>query len=170
VWTGQFGKGGPTRRAGTVPAVPEPPSADATADRLARVWLFAECSPAELELVGRAAVPRHAAAGDVLVREGELGDELFVIVDGRVAVTLATAPIAELGPNDFFGEMALVDGGERTATVQALTDLDLLVVSRDAFNDLLATAMASVAPKLLQVIGERMRDLAARSGSTPGWA
>jgi voltage-gated potassium channel len=67
--------------------------------------------------------------------------------------------MAELGAGSFFGEMALLDGGDRAATVTATTALVLLRLHRDAFNETLALAMPALAPKLLAVVGRRMRAL-----------
>jgi len=88
-----------------------------------------------------------------------------VVADGsaRVSVGEGTA-VADLGPGSFFGEMALLDGGDRVATVTALTELELLVLHRDEFNEMLALAMPTLAPKLLAVVGRRVRELEARQG------
>ena len=67
-------------------------------------------------------------------------------------------------PGSFFGEMALIDGGERTATVTATTDMQLLVLDRRDFNEMLEVAMPSVVPKLLAVVGARMRLLEQHAG------
>ena len=89
-------------------------------------WLFSECTDDELERVAALAHPVHVPQGQVVVREGEPGDEFYVVVDGTTRVTLEDAPIADIGPGSFFGEMALLDGGERVATVTAITDVELL--------------------------------------------
>src|SRR6187549_1579594 len=116
------------------------------ADRAALLrggWLFSECTDDELERVAALAHPVHFPAGQVIVREGEPGDEFYVVVEG--------APIADIGPGSFFGEMALLDGGERVATVAAITDVELLMLHRDEFNEMLLLAMPTIAPKLLAV-------------------
>jgi|RhiMethySRZTD1v2_1073278.scaffolds.fasta_scaffold186350_3 voltage-gated potassium channel len=137
------------------------------ADRAALLrggWLFSECTNDELERVAALAHPVHFPQGQVIVREGEPGDEFYVVVDGTTRVTLEDAPIADIGPGSFFGEMALLDGGERVATVTAITDVELLMLHRDEFNEMLLLAMPTIAPKLLAVVGRRIRALEARQG------
>jgi CRP-like cAMP-binding protein len=128
-------------------------------------WLFAECTDDELERIAALAHAMRAPAGHVVVREGDDGGEFYVIADGRARVTVdGDQPVADLGPGSFFGEMALLDGGERTATVTATSEMELLVLHRDEFNEMLAMAMPTIAPKLLAVVGRRVRELEARQG------
>src|SRR4051812_47372019 len=98
--------------------------------RLAAVWLFAECSKHELSMLARITTPVSVAAGHVLAREGDAGGEFAVIVDGTASVTRAGQPIGRLEAGTFFGEMALLDGGARVATVTAETPMMLLVIGR----------------------------------------
>ncbi|MBM3661185.1 MAG: cyclic nucleotide-binding domain-containing protein [Actinobacteria bacterium] len=128
-------------------------------------WLFSECTDDELERIAALAHGLRVPAGHVVVREGDEGSEFFVVADGaaRVSVGDGTA-VADLGAGSFFGEMALLDGGERVATVTAITELELLVLHRDEFNEMLAFAMPTLAPKLLAVVGRRVRELEARQG------
>jgi CRP-like cAMP-binding protein len=131
---------------------------------LRAVWLFSGCSDAELGYIASLVVPRSVEADAVVVREGEAGDDFFVIVSGSATPTVDGDPVGELAAGSFFGEMALLDGGERVATVTATTPLELLVLHRDDFNTMLEAAMPAVAPKLLAVVGRRMRDLARHEG------
>jgi len=98
--------------------------------------LLGRCSADERRRVLRCATGRRVPAGTVVVREGEPGDEFFVIVDGLAAVRHDDEFVHVLGPGDFFGELAIIDGRERTATVEAATDLQLLVISAADFNAL----------------------------------
>ena len=137
------------------------------ADRVALLrggWLFSECTDDELERVAALARSIRVPAGHVVVREGDPGGEFYVVVEGMTRVTAEGEAVADIGPGSFFGEMALLDGGERVATVTALTDLELLVLHRDEFNEMLAIAMPTIAPKLLAVVGRRVRALEARQG------
>lgn len=137
------------------------------ADRVALLrggWLFSECTDDELERIAALAHVQHVPAGQVIVREGDPGTEFYVVVDGTTRVTAEGDNVADIGPGSFFGEMALLDGGERVATVTAMTDAELLVLHRDEFNDMLAMAMPTLAPKLLAVVGRRVRALEARQG------
>ncbi len=138
------------------------------ADRVALLrggWLFSECTDDELERIAALAHGLRVPAGHVVVREGDEGSEFYVVVDGSARVTVGDGTaVADLGPGSFFGEMALLDGGDRVATVTAATELDLLVLHRDEFNEMLALAMPTLAPKLLAVVGRRVRELEARQG------
>src|ERR1700681_4887590 len=104
---------------------------------LGAVRLFQDCTGAELDTIVSVTTPLDFGAGKVLCREGERGDEFFVIVDGEVAVTSAAGRVATMGPGDFFGEMALLDGGPRIATVTTTTPARMLVLTRQEFNALL---------------------------------
>jgi len=138
------------------------------ADRVALLrggWLFSECTDDELERIAALAHVAHVRAGEVVVREGELGCEFYVLVAGTARVSVDEGQtVADLDPGSFFGEMALLDGGERVATVTAVTDLELMVLHRDEFNEMLAMAMPTIAPRLLAVVGRRVRELEARQG------
>jgi CRP-like cAMP-binding protein len=131
---------------------------------LRHAWLFSECTDEELSRIAGLAEPREAAAGEQLCVEGEPGDDFYVVVDGTAEATVEGDTIAELGPGSFFGEMALIDAGDRLATVTAKTPLQLLVLSRNDFNAMLSSAMPHVAPKLMQVMGQRIRELQIHAG------
>ena len=126
--------------------------------------LFAPLPLTALERLAEALVPRRVAAGDVVVHEGEPGRDFFLIESGRVEVRAAGRPINTGGPGDGFGEIALVHDVPRTATVLALTDLELEVLDSDDF--LAAVAGPSVAPTMNRLIGERLARSAA--AGTPG--
>ena len=128
------------------------------------VPLFADCDDRELAEIAALARPQTAEAGTVLVTEGEPGTDFYVIVDGRATVSVGGATVAELGAGSFFGEMALLDGGERVATVTAAGPLQLLRLERDDFNRMLEVAMPALAPKLL----ERRRAAGPRTGAPRG--
>jgi CRP-like cAMP-binding protein len=123
---------------------------------LANVPLFAACSPAELGRIGRLCTPVDISAGTVLVREGSSGHEMFVIAAGTATVTIGGDVVAEVGPGDVFGEMALLDGGQRTATVTATTDMVVEVLSQPEFLSLLAEVPA-VTRKVLRQLAARLR-------------
>ena len=131
---------------------------------LGGAWLFSACSADELERIAALASPRAASAGDELTRQGDEGDEFFVVIAGDAIASVDGDTVGELGPGSFFGEMALIDGGERSATVTATTDMQLLVLDRHDFNEMLEVAMPSVVPKLLAVVGARMRLLEQHAG------
>jgi CRP/FNR family cyclic AMP-dependent transcriptional regulator len=121
------------------------------------VWLFSACSKGELGRIASASTPLEASPGEVLAREGEPGREFFVVVDGQAAVSIGGRTVDEIGPGSFFGEMSLLDGGPRTATVTARSPMSLLVLSKGEFDYLLDSGMPSVARKMLTAVGERLR-------------
>jgi CRP/FNR family transcriptional regulator, cyclic AMP receptor protein len=128
------------------------------------VPLFADCDEGELAEIARLATPVNAEPGAILVAEGDPGTDFYVIVDGRAVVSVEGEPVAEIGPGSFFGEMALLDGGERVATVTAAEPLELLALARDDFNRMLEVAMPALAPRLLSVVGRRVREQERREG------
>jgi CRP/FNR family transcriptional regulator, cyclic AMP receptor protein len=132
-------------------------------DTLGQLRLFKGCSHAELVALGRHATPISIPAGRVLCREGTAGREAFVIVTGEAAVSLAGREIARLGPGDPCGEMAVLEGGPRTATVTALTPMEVLVLSSGDFRSLLSAA-PTVTHRLLVTLSHRLR-LADRVGT-----
>ena len=123
---------------------------------LAAVPLFSGCSKRELQTISRAVKPIEHEAGTVIAREGEPGIGLFVIADGQAEVTIGGKKKATLGPRDFFGEIALLDGGPRTATVTAKTDIKLLGLTEWVFRGLMQEH-PSIAIKTLEAMAGRLR-------------
>ena len=128
------------------------------------VWLFSACEPHELEQIAAMAQSRAVDAGTRVTVEGDPGDEFYVIVEGDAVATVEGDEVGRIGAGGFFGEMALIDGGERVATVTAENPLQLLVFGRHEFNEMLEIAMPQVAPKLLAVVGARMRAIERHAG------
>jgi CRP-like cAMP-binding protein len=131
---------------------------------LGGVWLFSGCDEHELEQIAAMAQARSVPVGTAVTVEGEPGVEFFVIVRGDAVASVEGDEVGRIGPGGFFGEMALIDGADRVATVTARSALDLLVLGRHEFNEMLEIAMPSVAPKLLAVVGARMRALERHAG------
>jgi CRP/FNR family transcriptional regulator, cyclic AMP receptor protein len=131
------------------------PTKSVTAD-LAKVPLFADCSKRDLELIARVAKDVSHPAGTVIAREGEPGVGLFIILDGTAEVSIGGVKKTTLGPGSFFGEIALLDGGPRTATVTAVTDLKLLGLTEWVFRGLMMEHPA-IALKTLQQMAGRLR-------------
>jgi len=104
--------------------------------RLSDVHLFARLSKRDLETVSRLTDELDVEAGHVLMEEGDLGREFFVIESGRAEVTRDGARVAEMGPGDFFGEIALIEEERRTATVTAITPMVVVVLSGWDFRGL----------------------------------
>ncbi|RMG16906.1 MAG: cyclic nucleotide-binding domain-containing protein [Deltaproteobacteria bacterium] len=102
-------------------------------------------------------------AGEVVFEEGEMGDALFLLIEGRVSVRRGDRVIAELGPGECFGEMAILDSSPRSATVAALEEASCLKIEREDFYDIMAEK-----PEIAQgVIKVLMRRLRRSIGHTP---
>jgi MFS family permease len=95
--------------------------------------LFRPLDAPSLETLARSAVPRSVAQGTTILRQGDDGDDYFVIVAGRVSVVIDGEVVAELGPEQGFGELALLYDIPRTATIEALEPTDLLAIDRHSF-------------------------------------
>ena len=139
---------------------------DPRADALSQTRLFRACSPKELGQIAALTTRVDFPAGATVCEEGSPGSEFFLIMSGGATVSMSGKPLAELGPGAFFGEMALLDGGPRIATVVAREDLSLLVLNRREFRSVLHIG-PSVIEELMAVIGERLRESYARSAGTP---
>ncbi len=125
------------------------------ADLLKEVPLFSRLSKAELRHVAAVADEVDVDAGRTLTRQGERGRQFLVLVEGEAKVERNGRRVNRLGPGDFFGEIALIAGTPRTATVTAETQAHLLVLTDRAFRRLLAES-PSVAIKVLEALGERL--------------
>lgn len=130
---------------------------DAHLQHLASVPLFATCSRRELQRIARSSDELTVPAGRVLTKQGDLGHECFVIVEGTVSVERNGSAVATLGPGSCVGELALLDRGPRTATVTAATELTVLVMTPAAFRSLL-DQVPLLAVKLLTVLAGRLRE------------
>jgi MFS family permease len=100
---------------------------------LRKIPIFAPLPPAEQEHLAHELIPLHVSAGDVVVREGEAGDRFYVVRSGELEVSVHGKSVRRLGPGDHFGEIALLRDVPRTATVEALGDVDLYALERDEF-------------------------------------
>jgi CRP-like cAMP-binding protein len=130
---------------------------DPKVDRLASIPLFADAGRRQLERIASLCTEVSVGPGTVLTREGGPAHEFFVLEEGTVEVLVGEQRIAEFGPGDFFGELALLDGsGQRTATVTTLSDARLLVLTSAEFSGLLESE-PTVAVRMLPAIGRRIR-------------
>ena len=123
---------------------------------LSQVPIFSDCSAKDLAAVARGLKEVHHKAGTVIAREGDPGIGLFIIAEGSAKVSIGGKTKAKLGPGDYFGEIALLDGGPRTATVTADTDVTLHGLTEWVFRGLLQEHPA-VAVKTLQAMAGRLR-------------
>jgi small-conductance mechanosensitive channel/CRP-like cAMP-binding protein len=130
---------------------------------LGRVEIFSPLSKPELkELVGHLRVKSYAA-GEVPVRQGESGDSFYIIKSGRVDVVVEKSPdetavVVTLGPGNFFGEMSLLTGTARTASIHVKEDAELIVIDKESFGITLATN-PSIAESLSHILTERQAGL-----------
>ena len=124
---------------------------------LEKLPLFDGLTRKQVEQVGRLADLIAVPAGRRLATAGEYGGELIVIVEGYVSVTVGRPRPVRLGPGEFFGEMSLVDGQPRSATVVAESDLLVLVVGQRAFSSLVE-ASPLLALRIMQVLTRRLRE------------
>jgi CRP-like cAMP-binding protein len=132
-------------------------SAKEVVERLSQVPLFSGCSNRELQTIARTVRDIDHHAGAVIAREGEPGVGLFIIADGTAEVSIGGRKKATLGPGEFFGEIALLDGGPRTATVTAKTDVRLLGLTEWVFRGLMLEH-PGIALKTLEAMAGRLRD------------
>jgi voltage-gated potassium channel len=123
---------------------------------VATVPLFQKLGTSVLMEIVRALRPRTVPAGTIICRKGEKGDRMFFIAEGRVSV--ATPHPVELGPGSFFGEMALVTGEPRSATVSALTEVSLLSLYSLDFQ-MLSSSSPDIAEVIRKTALERRNEL-----------
>jgi len=124
-------------------------------DALKRAPLFEGLSKKELAELARATEDLKVEPGTVLCREGSLGREFFVIVDGEVEVTKDGKRLATRGSGEFFGEIALITTTKRTATVTAATPVRCFILTRGDFRRVLDESPA-VQRKVMEALGERL--------------
>lgn len=122
---------------------------------LRRVPLFADCSKRELSYIAEVSDEIGFPAGHTLIEEGKLGREFFVIADGTVEVRRGGRKLPLRGDANSFGEMALLSGKPRNATVTTTSPVRGLVITGRAFRQLLAD-VPSLAPSLLASLAERL--------------
>jgi len=125
-------------------------------DLLARVPLFAGLSRRHVRTLADRADQVEFRPGEVIVAEGMRGGAFFVIVEGEARVTRGKRTLTTLRPGDFFGELALLDGGERTASVVAATPMLSIRIFKRAFDRLIAEE-PGVAARMLSVLAGRVR-------------
>jgi CRP/FNR family cyclic AMP-dependent transcriptional regulator len=123
---------------------------------LQRVPLFAELDRHEIEQIARLFKQRTFAEGETVVREGSGGAAFFLIDSGEATVSVAGAPRDTLGPGDYFGEIALIDEGTRSATITASTELACYGLTFWDFRPLVQENGA-IGWKLLQSMAKKLR-------------
>jgi CRP-like cAMP-binding protein len=132
-----------------------------SAENLQRVPLFKDLSSRDLKQLAGAMNERTYAAGREITTEGESGLGFFVVADGTATVTIEGQTRRELGPGDHFGEMALIDGGRRSAQVTADTELTCYGMTAWTFKPFLKDH-PDLVWALLQTLVARLREAEAR--------
>lgn len=139
-------------------------------DTLRNIPLFSQMPRKDLSRLGRAVVERTYKKGETIMKEGEQAVAFFVIVEGGVDViqsagTKKQRVLGSLRSGEAFGEMALLDGGPRVATVKAVDDTTCLVLSRwDFVAELRTNPQMAVA--MLPVLSKRLREVEAQLAAT----
>ena len=136
--------------------------AEAPVELLQRVPLFADFESGELERLSGSFKERTFQAGQPVATEGEGGAGFFVIESGEASVSVHGGERDKLGPGDYFGEIALIDEGARTATVTAETDMTTYAMTFWEFRPIVETD-SRIAWKLVQALAHRLREADARS-------
>jgi protein phosphatase len=131
---------------------------DAKLDLLRQIPLFNGLDGRRIERIGQLADEVEVPDGRVLMRQGENGSEMMVIVRGQVGVERDGHRLNTLGPGDFFGEIALVEEGPRTATVTAEGPTSVLVVGHREFHALM-DEFSDVSDHIMRVLAHRIRRL-----------
>jgi CRP-like cAMP-binding protein len=137
------------------------PKRGAPIEALQRVPLFADLNQRHIQQVARLFKERRFSEGETVVQEGSGGAAFFVIESGEAAVFIGGKKKATLKPDDYFGEIALIDGGTRMATITALSELVCYGLTYWDFRPVVQ-ANGAIGWKLLQGMAKMLR--AAREG------
>lgn len=131
--------------------------ADPKLEHLAQVQMFSSLNKKELRLISRAADITNVKAGTELVTEGTIGHEFYLVLSGEATVRRNGRKVATLGPGSYFGELAILDRGPRSATVVANTDMEVVIISQREFMTVL-DQVPPVSQKLLASMAARLRE------------
>jgi CPA1 family monovalent cation:H+ antiporter len=126
------------------------------ADVLGGIPLFAGLSKRHRNRIAAVAKTRAFRPYTTIVRAGDRGEAFYVVLDGTVVVKPPGKRAVKLGPGDFFGELALLDGAPRTASVEAQTEVTVMQIGRTAFRRTL-DAEPKISVALLEVLAARLR-------------
>jgi CRP-like cAMP-binding protein len=132
------------------------------AGMLRRVPMFSACSNETIEHLVSLATPHSVEAGTDLVREGDAGDELFVIMHGEASIRRGGEEVARISDGDFFGELSLLDPAPRSATVTAVTPVTAVGLHRAQFQAAL-DEIPTMRDALLQGMARRLHELVGKA-------
>ena len=133
--------------------------------------LFSDLTLAEVAVVDSVLHRRQYLAGEVIFDEGDVGQTLYILLEGEVTICRQGRPddgqLARLGPGEFFGELGLLDDSVRTAQARAATDCRLLVLFRNDFEGMTDSHLRvahKIGRQLLRHMGERLREMGLKVG------
>jgi CRP/FNR family cyclic AMP-dependent transcriptional regulator len=127
-------------------------------DSLSQVPLFSSMSKRDLQKIAKASDEVDVPSGRVLIEQGTRGREAFVVIEGSATVRRNGRKVATLGPGAHFGELALLDGGTRTATIVADSDMKVLVIGQREFSGVL-DEVPGLAHKVMTAMAATIREL-----------
>jgi CRP/FNR family cyclic AMP-dependent transcriptional regulator len=132
-------------------------------DTIARIPIFSTCSKKELKEISRLLSSLVVKAGDKLTEQGQRGNEFMIIETGTATVLRDGKEVGQLGPADFFGELAMLAEAPRTATVVANDDMVVWTVSRQEFTSMLrqnpSTAMSVLTSAVKRLYADNLRSV-----------
>ncbi|HEV7887363.1 MAG TPA: cyclic nucleotide-binding domain-containing protein [Acidimicrobiales bacterium] len=131
-------------------------------EHLTRVPMFSACSKKDLDLISRQADEVRLDPGYVLMAEGDVGQEFFVLLDGKADITRRGKKLETIGAGAYVGELALLDKAPRNATVTAKTPVTALVLGQREFNGVLAQVPA-ISHKIMVGMARRLHQLDAKA-------
>lgn len=141
-------------------------------DKLRNLQLFMELSVAELVILAGLLHMREYVAGEVIFDEGEVGQAMYILLEGEVTICRQGRPddgyLTSLEPGEFFGELGLLDDSLRTAQALAAGDCRLAVLFREDFNGLMESHLRiahKIGRQLLRHLGQRLRELGLAVGN-----
>jgi CPA1 family monovalent cation:H+ antiporter len=126
-------------------------------EMLKGVPIFSTCSQKELRAIAQLGVTIDVEEGAMLTTKGQSGHEFFLVIDGVASCRVGQREVRRFGPGEFFGEMALLYGGVRTADVVATSDMRLLVLSSREFKSMLMTTPV-IDVKMLANLAQRLSE------------
>ncbi|HWF15243.1 MAG TPA: cyclic nucleotide-binding domain-containing protein [Acidimicrobiales bacterium] len=143
------------------------------AELLHGVPWFAACTDDQLAQIVGIAERLHVLEGEVILREGRLGRELFIILEGTVVVTRAGRVVNEWGPGGYFGELAAIEPAPRSATVTATSDLEVLILGPREFEAMMEitgfrNALLVGMSRRIREADDKLADIAERDGGSAG--
>jgi CRP-like cAMP-binding protein len=124
---------------------------------LKSVDLFGQIAGEDLAQLALITGEEGRDSGEEIFAEGEVGDALYIVLDGRVRVHMKEKTLAELGERECFGEMAILDASPRSASVTAVTDVALLKIAREDFQEIM-TEKHAIAQGIIKVLTRRLRE------------